>query len=349
MRITALLLVSLSVTALAQGPLAPPAAPAPSMKTLDQIEARTPIPATPVGFYPYVGPPAYFTISQSGSYYLTGNLTVPAGKDAIVIVDGVNDVTLDLNGFTIKVDTDHGWSGINMKGSHARITIYNGNIDNGDYHTDPGSGDNNGGIVGGTLKNIHVSRINVRNITGYGIRLGNYSIISECSAYSCSRSGLVAETVTNSNASKCRGEGISAKNANNCTGSSTGSSTGLYCSGNATNCNGVSDSGSGLVCAGNATNCRGNSYFHTGLECYGNATNCTGVSFNKTGLACGGNASNCTGKAGIGNGLIVTGTANTCTGDNDMPGSVALTAGIAIGCTSSSGIISSPQKHLGTL
>src|SRR6188768_715136 len=71
----------------AQGSLTPPAgAPAPVMKSLDQIEARTPISSAP------------FTITAPGSYYLIGNLSVSSGN-AIVIA--TNDVTLDLNGFTI--------------------------------------------------------------------------------------------------------------------------------------------------------------------------------------------------------------------------------------------------------
>jgi len=39
------------------------------------------------------------TLSQPGSYKLTGNLTVPMGATAIVIA--ANGVTLDLNGFTV--------------------------------------------------------------------------------------------------------------------------------------------------------------------------------------------------------------------------------------------------------
>jgi hypothetical protein len=39
------------------------------------------------------------TITQPGSYQLSGNLTVPANTDAIDIV--ANNVTLDLNGFSI--------------------------------------------------------------------------------------------------------------------------------------------------------------------------------------------------------------------------------------------------------
>src|SRR6185295_16428367 len=73
-------------TALAQGPLTPPGAPAPTMKTLDQVEARTLISSAP------------FTISQPGSYYLTANLTVSSGNAITIAASGV---TLDLNGFTI--------------------------------------------------------------------------------------------------------------------------------------------------------------------------------------------------------------------------------------------------------
>jgi hypothetical protein len=56
------------------------------MKSLDQIQPRTPIFSAP------------FIITNSGSYYLTTNLTVSSG-DAIDI--NVSGVTLDLNGFTI--------------------------------------------------------------------------------------------------------------------------------------------------------------------------------------------------------------------------------------------------------
>ena len=76
--------------AFAQGPLAPPSAPAPSMKSLAQIEARTAISGNN-GLTPAAGP--YFTISSSGSYYLTGNIIVLSG-DAIRI--NASGVSLDL-------------------------------------------------------------------------------------------------------------------------------------------------------------------------------------------------------------------------------------------------------------
>lgn len=108
---------------LAPGPLTPPGLPAPSMRTLDQIEARTPIPKGPA--IPIAGP--HFIISQPGSYYLTGNITVST-SDAIRVAS--NDVTLDLNGFTVRSsleDQDSG-AGIRVLGSRARLTVKNGSI-----------------------------------------------------------------------------------------------------------------------------------------------------------------------------------------------------------------------------
>ena len=83
------------------GPLSPPAgAPAQTMKSLDQMEPRTPLVAGAPGVFIATG--AFGTgtinINASGSYYLTANLTV-TGSDGIRI--NSSGVTLDLCGFTI--------------------------------------------------------------------------------------------------------------------------------------------------------------------------------------------------------------------------------------------------------
>jgi nitrous oxidase accessory protein NosD len=80
---------------LAQGSLTPLGTPAPTMKTLDQVEARTPVDSTHT---PGNGT-ALFIISQPGSYYLTGNVTGVSGKHGIVI--SADNVALDLNGFSM--------------------------------------------------------------------------------------------------------------------------------------------------------------------------------------------------------------------------------------------------------
>ena len=69
------------------GSLTPPGAPAPTMKTLAEVEPRTPISSIPI------------TISEFGSYYLTGNLTGLPGTNGITIIS--DSVTIDLNGFAL--------------------------------------------------------------------------------------------------------------------------------------------------------------------------------------------------------------------------------------------------------
>jgi hypothetical protein len=346
MKTTALLL-ALATSAFAQGPLAPPAAPAPSMKSLDQIEARTAIPKSPV--VPIAGP--HFTISAPGSYYLTGNISVSSGS-AIVISAGVNDVTLDLNGFTISstLTASSSGSGIDMPGNHNRITIRHGNITSGTTVTDAGVVTNagfDGGIDGGVLQYVLVSQIHVSGVAGNGIVINQQSTISECTADNCGYRGLVGETVTSSSVDHCKFNGITATNASNCIGSSH-AGIGLTCSSNAINCTGTSATLFGLYCFGNATNCTGTSTISFGFYCEGNATNCTGISTSSSGFTCVNNATNCNGTTISGfNGMVVGGTASSCRGRNDSGGN-SLVAAIAIGCTSVGGVITSSQKHLGT-
>ncbi|NJM37909.1 MAG: carbohydrate-binding domain-containing protein, partial [Akkermansiaceae bacterium] len=136
----ALLAVTASV-AFAQGPLAPPAAPAPTMKTLDQIEARTPISAPQ-------------NITQSGSYYLTGNVN---GQITI----SASDVTLNLNGFTLTSSGDG--IGINNQGTFSNVTIRNGSV------VGPGSMTFTGAVAGTW------SGFSGRGIIAYGRTAGNVS------------------------------------------------------------------------------------------------------------------------------------------------------------------------------
>src|SRR4051794_22926117 len=91
-----ILLYLIACHGLGQGDLnPPPGPPAPTMKSLDQIEPRTPIDATHTP-----GDAANtFIISAPGSYYLTGNLTGVSGQTGICIAS--NDVTLDLGGFVL--------------------------------------------------------------------------------------------------------------------------------------------------------------------------------------------------------------------------------------------------------
>jgi parallel beta-helix repeat protein len=102
---------------LAQGSLTPPGPPAASMKTLTEIEPR-------IALGPLVGNASH--VLSNGSYYLTGDLVV-AGDVGIYIN---SNVTLDLNGFTIRRAGGLAaeGSGIRIDGESQQVVVKNGSI-----------------------------------------------------------------------------------------------------------------------------------------------------------------------------------------------------------------------------
>ncbi len=79
----------------------PTGAPTNTMRTLDQIEARTPLVHGAPGVS--VDSNGTITISESGSYFLTGNLMITEDSaGAIRLAVDLSDVSIDLNGFTIE-------------------------------------------------------------------------------------------------------------------------------------------------------------------------------------------------------------------------------------------------------
>jgi len=137
------------------------------MKSLDQVESRTPISRVP------------FTVTRGGSYYLTTNLSAGVGEDGIV-VDG-DGVTIDLNGFSLTGSGLDSGSGIRQK-SGSGLSVHNGVLSSW-------RGADNGGIraVGGDCQ---VVRIRVRNCLD-GIHAGGEgSHVLYCSVYDCDRDGI---------------------------------------------------------------------------------------------------------------------------------------------------------------
>ena len=155
------LLSALSV--FAQGPLAPPSGPGATMKSLDQIEARTPVDAV----HTPGGPNNEFIITQSGSYYLTTNITGVAGKNGIGLA--TNHVTLDLNGFTV-VGLTNSLSGIIVNGSHSDIAIRNGAV------ADWG----NNGVAALAGDRCIVENVRSTGNAGAGIKVGFNSRVIRC-------------------------------------------------------------------------------------------------------------------------------------------------------------------------
>ncbi len=125
----ALILIAAAGAVLA-GPLNPPAGPvASSYKTLTEVEPRTAIgqPANPANGSVMI------IINQSGSYYLSSNIVAPAGFQGSGIQIAADNVTLDLNGFSV-VGTGLGnsvSSGITADNNTGkRLTLRNGVLRN---------------------------------------------------------------------------------------------------------------------------------------------------------------------------------------------------------------------------
>jgi len=109
--LTGIVLVTMLATRAYGGPLDPPGALAPTMKTLQQVEPRTPIDHVP------------YTVSAAGSYFLTQNLSGASG-----IGVGADSVTIDLNGFTLSGPGTASGTGIGISGAQRGVVIKNGTI-----------------------------------------------------------------------------------------------------------------------------------------------------------------------------------------------------------------------------
>jgi len=320
-------------TCLAQGTLTPPGAPAPTMKSLDQIEARTPIASAP------------FTITAPGSYYLTTNLTI-SGGDAITIA--TNGVTLDLNGFTI-TSTDPGATGfgIRLHSGSRNLAILNGHVQSGVT--------NNAGTYGGPgfgygiaydsppLVNVRVVGVSVSGCRYDGIYLGwdDTTVVEGCTVRTVGSFGIIASTIKNSVALDCGSTGIYGQQVSDSRGECPGSSTGLYAY-TAQNCYGVSVSGYGLY-ATTALNCRGYSDSGYGLYAYTTALNCYGYSDSGTGLYAYRSAIGCYGYTATGPRALYARTAAFCTGYDN--GGRAIEATVANGCYAVGGTNSIVWKY----
>ena len=201
-----------------QGNLTPPGAPAPTMKTLTEVEPRIAV-QTLTG-----DATSQFLISQPGSYYLSGNINGVSGKSAVAI--NADNVTLDLDGYAL-IGVAGATNGVEIRGTRNQVIVQNGTV----------RGFSAGGVIAtGTMTNARFDSLSIHNISagrGISIPTGEGSQVRDCGVtlvggggiVLSSNSGQVENCVVNGCTSAVSIDGIVAATVTGCSVFSVSSST----------------------------------------------------------------------------------------------------------------------------
>ena len=341
-------------------PTSPPSGtPARTMKSLDQIEARTPL----VDFANGVGidPNGNITISESGSYYLTANLSVPSG-DAITIT--ASGVTLDLNGFTISsTNSSAGGTAISIDGSNVHIT--NGHIQSGtSYDSEAAGAPFNGtgftdgiNVLASGHSKLRICNIGIEGVAQNGIHTNDSSaLVESCFVRTAGGLGIYSDIVRNCVVEQAGSDAISAAQVIDCRAVSV-DEIGINCglTGQVSNSKGVSNGADfadyGIV-AGRVSNSTGISAAGYGIfadqsviASYGSSTgsNILGAG----GIGCSPGKGNVAHSTGIGTqyGIVATDGIVSYSVGESTTGNDAIICGIAVGCVIVGGTVDIDNKY----
>ena len=288
-RILASLAVALAAltpaAARAQGSLVPPGAPAPTMKTLQQIEPRIDLQSAPASAVTTTNAAYHFIINQPGSYYLSANLDVTKSNGIQINAEGV---TLDLNGFEISRASGSGGNGIEIPAAGHRASVRNGSLKGFTY------GIRSLVLVSDFGRGCSFRDLSVSSCTVIGILAGESAVLDGCRAHDNSGTyGIFAgpgSSLSNCTASHNTGSaGISAdigSSLTNCAASNNPAFTGIFANG-----------GSSLI---NCTAKNNTGTYGIDVESFSSLTNCsasnnTSVDATSAGISTGANCtiSNC--------------------------------------------------------
>ena len=188
--------LTLQLSTLAQGSLTPPGPPAPTFKSLAQIEPRIPIDAlhTPGDAV------SAFVISNSGSYFLTTNLTGVPGKSYVIALRA-NNVTLDLCGFSLLGNSTYSYGITIPINFYTNLVVRNGMV----------SGFNASGINCDDIYNGHFEQLVLSQNNTAGLICGRNSRVRDCQAFGNTGDGFMVmaqSEIQNCSASYNKGIGI---------------------------------------------------------------------------------------------------------------------------------------------